>query len=473
MSDLLSFDEKRHIRPYKVFNHLPYIGRIAIKKLSRRSQYAHNPRFLTTDREQHSQIGGGYDLARLGDIEALFSGLGNYDKIDLPPNEEALQFTLDYFLKRFKKCGMLDITSAHNEMNKGASTGPGGKRQGITTRTDPRMMKYLEDYVNLAAIGDVTCVINGSQKDELRAFEMNEVGEWVLKDPRFFTSYPPEHNFLSCICLGNFVKQFYENSFMKNGYVSAIGDSPQQGSMKYYFEELRKRPFAYCTDTSKQDSSVPAWFIQAVFDEIMKKYDLDEEDRNMFNNVVSNSIYKTINVNGMLYLVPRGLGSGDYLTTIMNVFWRFYMVVENYKRPMSSFLADNTVIINGDDLIMSSEYEDLDLSSKYAKIKWAGKPVSWEEMDFCSTKFLPDIHYDSLKMRSVLNKRVQKSQALHPKSEMQRLGGLLKIHVDESFYNDVLSRMKNLRDEFDLHNDFYTEYFSYDEIWSWYNISIK
>jgi hypothetical protein len=459
--------------PYKVFKQLPYIGSVAIKKLPKKSQYAHHPNFLSTVKINHSQIGEGYDLARLGDMEALFSGLSNYDKIDQPADEESLQFTLNYFLGKFKKCGLLDITTAHNEMNKLASSGSGAKRQGIYSRSDPRMMKYLEDYVNLAAIGDVKCVINGSQKDELRAFEANEEGKWALKDPRFFTSYPPEHNFLSCICLGNFVKQFYENSFFKNGYVSAIGDSPQKGCMKYYFDQMRKRPFAYCTDTSKQDSSVPAWFIQAVFDRIISLYDLDEEDRNMFDNVVSNSIYKVINANGQLYLVPRGLGSGDYLTTIMNVFWRFYMVVENYERPLSSFLADNTVIINGDDLIMSSEHEDLDLSSKYAKIKWAGKPVSWEEMDFCSTKFLPDIHYDSLKMRSVLDKRVQKSQALHPKSEMQRLGGLLKIHVDESFYNDVLSRMKNLRDEFDLHNDFYTEYFSYDEIWSWYNISIK
>jgi hypothetical protein len=334
-------------------------------------------------------------------------------------------------------------------------------------------MKYLEDYVNLAAIGDVKCVINGSQKDELRAFEANEEGEWALKEPRFFTSYPPEHNFLSCICLGNFVKQFYENSFMQNGFVSAIGDSPQLGCMRYYFEKLRERPYAYCTDTSKQDSSVPAWFIRAVFERIMTKYDLDEEDTNMFNNVISNSIYKVINVNGMLYLVPRGLGSGDYLTTILNVFWRFYMVVENYKRPLSSFFADNTVIINGDDLVMSSEYDDLDLSSRYAKIKWAGKPVSWEEMDFCSTKFLPDIHYDSLKMRSVLNKRVQKSQALHPKSEMQRLGGLLKIYVDSSYYDDVLARMQKLRDECDLHLEYEREFFTFDEVWSWFNISQK
>jgi hypothetical protein len=149
------------------------------------------------------------------------------------------------------------------------------------------------------------------------------------------------------------------------------------------------------------------------------------------------------------------------------------MVVENYKRPLSSFFADNTVIINGDDLVMSSNYDDLDLSSKYAKIKWAGKPVSWAEMDFCSTKFLPDIHYDSLKMNSVLDKRVQKSQALHPASEMQRLGGLLKIHVDEAFYNKVLARMKCLCDECDLHKEFSVEFFTYSEVWSWFNISLK
>jgi hypothetical protein len=63
--------------PYKVFNYLPYIGSVAIKKLTKRSQYAHHPKFLSTMKVPHSQIGDGYDLARLGDIDALFSGLSN------------------------------------------------------------------------------------------------------------------------------------------------------------------------------------------------------------------------------------------------------------------------------------------------------------------------------------------------------------------------------------------------------------
>jgi hypothetical protein len=317
------------------------------------------------------------------------------------------------------------------------------------------------EYLNLAGVGPVKCVINGSQKDELRVHG---------KVARFFTSYPPEHTLLSCIVLGDFVRQFYSRSFSKDGFVSAIGDSPQKGSMKVYYNELRKRQYAYCTDTSAQDSSVPVWFIRVVLEQIMAKYDLDEIEQNWFDNVISNSIYKAVNIAGYVYLVPRGLGSGDYLTTIINVMWRFYMVVENYNRPLTGFFNHNTVIINGDDLIMSSDFNDLDLSSRYASIKWAGRSVSWDDMDFCSCKFLPDIHYDSHKMRSVLDKRVQVSQTLHPESEMERLGGLLLIHVDESFYKEVLSRMQKIRDEYSLFLEYEQKYVSYHQLWSAFNV---
>jgi hypothetical protein len=450
-------------KPYRYFVNILYIGSVGVKKLSKNSQYAHNLDFVTGVKKEHSQIGDGYDLAKLGDISELFDRLAKYDRIDLPPQEEPLNFTLNYFIGWIGKCKFLDITVASNQMNAGASSGFGAKRAGIRSRNDPKMKQYLEDYINLAAKGDVKCIISGSQKDELRVNG---------KTPRLFTSYPPEHTFLSTIVLGNFVKQFYTRSFSKDFFVSAIGDSPQNGSMKLYFDKLSERKFAYCTDTSAQDSSVPVWFIEAVFNEIMKKYDLDEEDLNLFNNAKSNSIYKVMNVAGYIYLVPRGLGSGDYLTTIMNVMWRFYMVVENYKRPLSTFFEHNTVVINGDDLAMSSDFDDLDLSSKYAGIEWAGKPVPWEDMDFCSCRFVPDVHFDSLKMRSVLDKRVQKCMTLHPEAEMERLGGLLRIHVDIQFYDEVLSRMRKLRDQYSLFQEFERSYASYSEVWMSFNIFV-
>jgi hypothetical protein len=33
--------------------------------------------------------------------------------------------------------------------------------------------------------------------------------------------------------------------------------------------------------------------------------------------------------------------------------------------------------------------------------------------------------------------------------------------------------MQNLRDECDLHLEYEREFFSYDEVWSWFNISLK
>jgi hypothetical protein len=469
--------------PYRNFVNLQYLGSTGIKKLSKKSKYAHHPehfsgtKILHGDeiiddlRSYHSQIGAGYDLARLGDIGEAFDQLAKYDKFDLPLDEKALQFTLDYFIGWIKHCEIMDLTLAQTQMNRAASSGFGAKRSGINSRRDPKMQEYLESYINKAGQEPVFCIISGSQKDELRPFEEKPgKKDPELKVARFFTSYPPEHTLLSCVVLGDFVRQFYSRSFMKDGFVSAIGDSPQAGSMRFYFEKMSERDHAYCTDTSAQDSSVPAWFTRAVLEEIMKKYDLDEEEQMQFDNVIRNSIYKVVNVAGYLYMVPRGLGSGDYLTTIINCMWRFYMIVENYKRPLETFFKHNTVVILGDDCAMSSDFDDLDLSSKYANIKWAGKPVHWDEMDFCSCRFTPDVHYDSLKMRNVLDKRVQKSQTMHPESEMQRLGGLLKIHVDQEFYNDVLQRMKEIRNQYGLTLEYEREYVSYQELWTVFNV---
>jgi hypothetical protein len=454
----------QHRQPFRQFVGLYYIGSVGIKKLSKKSKFGHHLQYVSGIKQYQSQTGDGYDLAILGDMGQTFDQLAKYDKFDEPANADALNFTLEYFLSFIKKCEIVDISLAQQQMNMSSSSGFGAKRAGISSRSSPKMQAYLMEYLNLAGSGHVKCVINGSQKDELRVHG---------KNARFFTSYPPEHTLLSCITLGDFVRQFYSQSFCKNRFVSAIGDAPQKGSMRVYYNELSKRKYAYCTDTSAQDSSVPVWFIRVVLTNIMKKYDLDEIEQNWFDNVISNSIYKAVNVAGYIYLVPRGLGSGDYLTTIINVMWRFYMIVENYKRPLTEFLNHNTVIINGDDLIMSSDFNDLDLSSRYASIKWAGRPVSWEDMDFCSCKFLPDVHYDSLKMRSVLNKRVQVAQILHPESEMQRLGGLLAIHVDESFYRDVLLRMQQIRNEYNLYVEYERNFISYDQLWSAYNIDFE
>jgi hypothetical protein len=67
---------------------------------------------------------------------------------------------------------------------------------------------------------------------------------------------------------------------------------------------------------------------------------------------------------------------------------------------------------------------------------------------------------------------VQVSQTLHPESEMERLGGLLLIHVDESFYKEVLTRMQKIRDEYSLFLEYERKYVSYDQLWSAFNIVI-
>jgi hypothetical protein len=52
------------------------------------------------------------------------------------------------------------------------------------------------------------------------------------------------------------------------------------------------------------------------------------------------------------------------------------------------------------------------------------------------------------------------------------LGGLLRIHVDIQFYDEVLSRMRKLRDQYSLFQEFERSYASYSEVWMSFNIFV-
>jgi hypothetical protein len=400
------------------------------KKTSSKSQYYRE--IVNFDEiEYHSQLGTGYDLANLGDYSELVKQLKKFD-IERPSVDVHLvNTTCEYFMKFIPDdLFTLDPLEAFKIMNKKSAVGFGGKKQGIHSREDPRMFDYLVDYLK----GHFRCIINGSQKDELRVFG---------KIPRLFMSYPAEHTFQATICLYSFANSFYSQPFSVSGMVSAIGDSPQKGCMKVYQKALEQRKYLYATDTSAQDSSVSPDFIRIVYQFIKKKIVLDEVTNFWFENVVNNSINKLVSLNGSLFNVCGGLGSGDYLTTIINIMWRLFMVFENYKYDLSKFWDHNTVIINGDDLVMSSDYV-LDLNSKHAKIEWAGTPVTIKELDFCSLKFAPYVHHDYDKAMSVLCKRKRKQYHGDDVAEMQRLGGLLLMCVNKQFYDEIERRMKLL-----------------------------
>jgi len=177
-----------------------------------------------------------------------------------------------------------------------------------------------------------------------------------------------------------------------------------------------------------------------------------------------------MNVNGDVYLVPRGLGSGDYLTIIINILWRYYMLLENYNHELIDFEKHNTVVINGDDLAMSSDYDDLDLNSRHAKIEWSGTYSQWDEMEFCSLKFAPYIHHDPGKVMAVLNLRRKRKHMLEPACELQRLAGLLRTLSTREVYEIILCRMYDivLADK-SLLTMFTDLYISFDELYEQYN----
>jgi len=438
------------------------------KKTSKKSQYyreglvseikLYNPRYKGPDVVLHSQLGSGYDLAKLGHYDQLIDRLRKYDRIYPDLDQKCVDLTFDHYFKNIGDCQIIKREEAFCLLNKDASVGFGGKLLGIKDRKDPQLFDYLEEYLETPSF----CIINGSQKDEIRV---------ESKTPRLFTSYPVEHTFLATIMLYTFTQQFYANSFIKKGISSAVSDSPQKGAFKIYLDKLMMRKYLYATDTSAQDSSISPQFISQVYDRIGKNMVLDDVTTKWLNRIKFNSVNKMISINGNCYLVKGGLGSGDYLTLVINILWRMYMVLENYKYDLDKFFDENTVIINGDDLVMSSEHL-LDLSSRHAQIEWKGTPISVKDLDFCSMRFFPYIHHDEQKCRSVLVNRKKKQFIGMDHMEMQRLGGMLQLCVSPEFYHDVLQRMTNLvKINPSLEGLFWQLWISFDEVYYNYNLT--
>jgi len=420
----------------------------------------------------HSQLGDDYEIANLGDLSELLDRLAIYDHFDKPLNMKIALMAINYFMDKIGPCEFVDEEEALKELNLDASLGYVSKRSNLFGRRDPQLYEYLNEYVRTSEQQPQKCIINASQKDELRLKKLVD-GFAVLKTPRLFTAFPVEHTYSCIIALGDFVRQFYEHSFCKDGSISAVGDATQSGALAVYKYELGKRPYKYCTDTSGQDASVTREFMQLVYAKIKEKYNLTIEENNLFETVRGNSIDKYTNVNGVLYLLPTGLGSGDYMTVIVNIMWRLYMILENYKHPIENYFHDNTTIILGDDLIMSSQYADLELDSTYAKIEWLGRPGTWEEMDFCSTKFHPFIHHDAKKVLSVLDKRLKRTYQFSPEMQMQRLAGLLRVCSTREVHEEITRRMKELRDHHGLFVEYEQGHVSYETVYDSYNTPIR
>jgi len=410
-------------------------------------------------------MGDGYIISPLGNLNDLHERLAKYDIMDIPLNKDAAKRAITYFTNMIGECHMLSNEEAFDEISKTSAIGTGAKASGVFSRKDPKMLEYLEQYISQCECWPQHVIINASQKDEVRV---------LGKSPRLFTSFPAEHTYACTIVLKDFIEQFYSHRFCVDGSISAVGDPMQKGALSIYKYELSKRKYLYCTDTSGQDASVSAEFMNMVYNCIKEKYSgMTQEEDSLFESVRFNSINKMVNVNGDFYLVPRGLGSGDYLTVVINIMWRLYMIFANYTHNLDDYFLNNTTIINGDDLIMSSDFSDLDLNSVHAKIEWAGKPVSWDEMDFCSTQFSPYIHHNEAKVLAVLALRQKRAHMLSPVMAMQRLGGMIRVLSTPKVYHIILHMMEALRDRCNLYESYEEAFVTYEEIFDNYNNPIR
>lgn len=437
------------------------MGNIMMKKLRDKSQYYPDLEQIEHSVDYHSQTGAGYSLASLGNLDEAYDRLGKYDIEDQPLNMDRAKLAISHFMRHIPQLDTLTLEGALDSMDMSKSIGFGASRQKIRSRLDPEMVNYFKSYLDLCQQGKRHCIINASQKDEIRVID---------KTPRLFMAFPPEHTLAATMVLGTFMDAWIDNSFCRTRGISTVGDSIQNGAAAYYKKVLDELPHKYCTDTSGQDSSVSPLFIDMVYDAIKEKFEFDEYEDNLFENVRFNSINKLVNMNGDLYLVNRGLGSGDYLTIVINIMWRHYMFLENYKHSLDNVLLDNRLAICGDDFICSSKFDDLDLNSRHAKIEWAGNSVPWEDMDFCSIKFSPYIHHDEKKVLAVLNMRKKRVHMLNSDFEMQRLGGILRVLSTEKVYYEILGRMTRLYDKHpETFKSYSALYISYEDLFDNYN----
>lgn len=448
-------------KPSYTFKHIYYYGSLGKRKFNGYSQYL-GAVDTPIDVELHSQTGDSYQLAELGKLDDLIERFRKYDIDDYPLNVSLAEKAIDTFLNHIPKVNTLSFDCAFKRLDLSKSIGLGAKQQQIYSRQDKLMIEYLHNYIDLSSKQNVHCIVNGSQKDEVRV---------VGKTPRFFTSFPPEHTLAATMVLGNFFDYFVSNSFAQTGLPSAVGDPFQSGAMAYYKMRLEELPYWYCTDTSAQDSSVSADFLELVYSRIQDKINFDsEEELNLFKNVKFNSINKLININGELYVCPRGLGSGDYLTIIINIIWRYYMILENYNHSLDDILVDNRIIINGDDLVMTSRFNDLNLSSNHAKIEWAGGPIDPKLADFCSMKFYPYIHHDKAKVLAVYKLRRKRANSFSPYMEAQRISGLMRCLVDYDLYSYFLRILEHMYQKSEItYEQFCNCFVSYQEIYEQYN----
>lgn len=447
--------------PKYTFKYINFYGSIGNRKFNCYSQYTGEMNILS-NYQLHSQLGDNYEIAKLGKLDEFIDRFRRYDVEHPQINYDMAVKAIDTFFCNIPRCDTLTYDEAFESLDLSKSIGLGAKTDKIFSRRDPLLHQYFKDYISMASVQRVFCLINGSQKDEVRV---------VGKTPRFFTSFPPEHTLTATMTMGEFFRHFVHNSFANVGLPSAVGDPLQSGAMAFYKERLESHPHWYCSDTSAQDSSVSAEFMELVYDKIKEKINFPtEEYENVFDNVKFNSINKLININGELYVCPRGLGSGDYLTIVINILWRYYMILENYTHDMDNILIDNTIIINGDDLVMSSEFDDLNLDSIHAKIEWAGKPIPKEESDFCSLKFYPYIHHSKDKVLAVYRLRKVRDKSYDPNAEAQRIAGIMRCLVDYKtfcYFRNILNLM---------HEDGEIDYttlqnctISYQELYNRYN----
>lgn len=134
------------------FKHLVYQGVLQSKKLRDRSQYYPDLNELEINLKTHSQIGSGYKIAELGNLDEVYDRLAKFDIDDKPLNRKLALDAVRTFTDKIGSCSLIEPDGAYDSMNKSSSIGTGAQLMGIFSREDPRMYEYLMGYLEKSKV---------------------------------------------------------------------------------------------------------------------------------------------------------------------------------------------------------------------------------------------------------------------------------------------------------------------------------
>jgi hypothetical protein len=207
------------------------------------------------------------------------------------------------------------------------------------------MLGLLEEYVTLLETNVIAEHQKWSLKDEL----VSEKKEKIKKYRYFMVN-----DFLNLFAFRSFVAplvaELYRNKEFCEAYGAFNPASPEFGEM---FLRLKAKGLLVMADIKHMDSSHRSFLIDMVgelFWRMAKMCGYCESAASVVRNLIRSIVFSLVELNGDLAFVTEGMGSGVYVTFIVNcvVLCLLYRIAW-FRLENGDFRASNALVVGGDD----------------------------------------------------------------------------------------------------------------------------